>query len=63
MLPAIEIRKNDSTSSSTSTPINMRRQIRKQKDDGLEEFLELERDKLKVLRQDQQDCLGANLNL
>lgn len=49
MPPATETRNNNSTPSATSTPTDMRRQKRKQKDNKLEEFIELEREKLKVL--------------
>lgn len=53
--PVSKLRKISSVSSASSTPSAMTRKKRQKNDDGLEAFLELEREKLKVLHQEQLD--------
>ncbi|XP_060882087.1 uncharacterized protein LOC132953750 [Metopolophium dirhodum] len=48
-------RRNYSISSASSSTTATTKQKRKHKDDGLEVFIQLEREKIEVLRQDQQD--------
>lgn len=50
-----EARRNYSISSASSSTTATTKQKRKHKDDGLEVFIQLEREKIQVLRQDQQD--------
>lgn len=50
-----EARRNYNISSTSSSTTATTTQKRKRKDDGLEAFIQLEREKIQVLRQDQQD--------
>lgn len=56
-----ETRRNYSISSASSSTTATTKQKRKHKDDGLEAFLQLEREKIQVLRQDQQDSNDDDL--
>lgn len=50
-----EARRNYNISSASSSTKTTTTQKRKRKDDGLEAFIQLEKEKIQVLRQDQQD--------